>query len=74
MTTHATTSQAVLIRKMMASHVFTDEERAGLERRLAEGFTRGTPSDAITWLKAELAMRKAAEREAAERQQVGLNL
>jgi hypothetical protein len=51
---------------MSRSHVFTDEERRGLEKRLQDGFARGSPSDAIDWLKREMAARKRAEREAGQ--------
>lgn len=70
----ATVSQEALIRKLLRSHVITDAEREAIERRLAEGFTRGTPSDCITWLQSEIKRRKAEEREAAEAQQGGLPL
>ena len=64
--TTATPAQADLIRRMMQSHVVTADERAGIEDRLANGFTKGTPHDCIEWLKDTLATRKAAEKAATE--------
>lgn len=69
MTAYATTGQAALIRKMIASHVVSPEEREGFQRRLRDGFTKGTPSDAIEWLKTEIAQRKKAEKDAAAAEQ-----
>lgn len=64
----ATPAQEALIRKMMQSHLFTEDERAGIERRLTEGFT-GSPGQCVDWLMSEIKARKQAEKEAAEREQ-----
>lgn len=70
---YASDAQAELIRRMSASHVITDEERAGFERRLAEGWPEGkTPSDAIDWLKDAIAARKKAEREASDAGEIAI--
>jgi hypothetical protein len=74
MTRYATASQAALIRKLMQSHVVTESERAGLEFRLARGFDKGTPTEAVDWLLETVKARKAAEKAEAEAQQAGLNL
>lgn len=57
-------AQADYIRNMIKSHVFTDEERATIEARVVHGF-KGSVSDAIDGIKAQLDQRKSAEAEEA---------
>lgn len=68
----ATPAQADLIRKMIQSHLITPAEREGFERRLEFGFTKGTPHEAIEWLKNEIAARRKTEKEAAAAEQTDL--
>ena len=58
----ATDKQVALIRRMYASHVFTDEERASLEKRIGNGFTASKAKAAIDWLNSEIETRKKAEK------------
>ena len=61
----ATQKQIGMIEMLMKSHHFTDEERAGLEKRMSDGMEKGTASKAIEWLQDTKKERVAAEREQA---------
>lgn len=62
----ASDAQIDLIEKMKQSHVISADERAGIERRLGNGMTKQRATDAIEWLKTEIAARKAVEKEERE--------
>lgn len=62
----ATPKQVELVKRMLASHVFSDVERRKVFKRLDHGMNRATASDAIEWAKRELHARKAGERKAAK--------
>jgi hypothetical protein len=57
----ATEAQATFIRNLIQSHVFSADERAVIEARLVDGF-KGSVSDAIDGIKAQLDARKRAEK------------
>jgi hypothetical protein len=61
-----TEGQAALIRKMIKSHVITEEEREPILARLDAGqMSKGRGMDAIEWLQTTLKERKAAEKDEA---------
>ena len=57
----ATSEQIALIRKLYKSHVITDQERAGIEKRLDAGTLNG--HDCIEWLKTIINERKTTEKD-----------
>lgn len=63
----ATKKQDELIRKMIRSHVITDEERDPIIAKLDEGkMSKSRAADCIDWLTTTIAERKADEKRAAE--------
>lgn len=56
--------QEELIGKLRKSHVFTDDEQDGIEKRLERGMTKVQAKAAIDWMLGELKNRKAAEAQA----------
>lgn len=59
----ATEAQVALIERLVLSHVLTEKERAGIQKRLDKGMTRGQASECIDWLTENIADREEAERQ-----------
>ena len=57
----ASEKQIAFASKLSKSSHITDQERAGLDRRIARGMDKETASEAIEWLQAQIAARKAAQ-------------
>jgi hypothetical protein len=57
----ASEKQTDLLAKLIKSHVFTDIERAGVEKRLAAGMTKARATEAIDWAQECIKVRKAKE-------------
>lgn len=57
----ASNGQVTLLKRLLGSHVFTEKEKAGIQRRLDAGMTKTGASEAIDWAQKALTERKAAE-------------
>jgi hypothetical protein len=58
----ATDKQIALLRQLLESHVFTDIERAQVEKRIGDGLTKAKATEIIDRTRATMDQRKAAEK------------